>query len=144
MTADSSARKSEVPPIVSASDRDPFASNLELSTFISRAISLRVSSPGLRRAYSRAYALGVARADTERVDPELCGSCGDASVVLAVPEKSFVLLRGDVSVLFTRCAGEIFVGRAWNTYLWCLLFVDSLACFRPAGPPGPCLLRYLL
>ena len=59
--ADSSARKSEVLPIVSASDRDPFASDLGPSTFVSRALSLRVSSPGFRRVYPRAYALGVAR-----------------------------------------------------------------------------------
>ena len=61
VTADSSARQSEVPPIVSASDRDTFASDLGPSTFVSRALSPRVSFPGLRRAYPRAHALGVVR-----------------------------------------------------------------------------------
>ena len=53
--------KGTVSPMVSASDRDPLASGLGLSTFISRARSSRVSFPGLRRAYLRARTLEVAR-----------------------------------------------------------------------------------
>ena len=48
-------------PVVLASDRDPLASGLGLSTLISRALSSRVSFPGLCRAYPRARTLGVAR-----------------------------------------------------------------------------------
>ena len=85
--------------------------------------------------------LSGSRADAERVDPELGGSCGDAAVLLAVLEKSFVLLllRGDVSVLlavlekYLSVVPEIFV---------VLVNVDSRV-FRPVRPPRPCLLRYL-
>ena len=61
VNAESSAREIKVPPTVSASDRDPFASDLGPSTFVSCALSPRASSPSLRRAYPRAHALGVAR-----------------------------------------------------------------------------------
>ena len=49
--------------------------------------------------------------DTERVDPELGGSCGDASLLLAALEKSFLglLLRGDVSVLLAVLETSLFV-----------------------------------
>ena len=52
MNAESSARDSEVNPIVSASDRDPFASDPGPSTFVSRALSPRVSFPGLKTGLS--------------------------------------------------------------------------------------------
>ena len=142
MTADSSARKSEVPPIVSASDRDTFASDLGPSTFVYRALSLWVSSPGLRRAYPRAYGLGVARRRRARR-----------------PRTGGILRRCLGS---TRCAGEDLCGAVTlrrclgpnrccrNIYLWCLkylwcfLLVDPhvpLGLFDPHGLAffGPCL-----
>ena len=48
----------EVSPVVSASDRDPLASDLGPSSFISRALSSRVSFPGLRRVDLLWYGLG--------------------------------------------------------------------------------------
>ena len=90
MTADSSARKCEVPPIVSASDRDPFASDLGPSTFVSRALSLRVSFPGFRRAYPRAHALGVVRRRRER--------------------------RPRTGRILRKCLGST---RCWRRSLWC-------------------------
>ena len=90
VTADRSARKSEVPPIVSASDRDPFASDLGPSTFVSRALSPRVSFPGLRRAYPRAHALGVVRRRLAR--------------------------RPRTGRILRRCLGST---RCWRRYLWC-------------------------
>ena len=90
MNADSSARESEVPPIVSASDRDPFASDLRPATFVSCALSPRVSFPGLRRAYPHAHALRVARRRRARR-----------------PRTGWILRRCLVS---TRC---------WRRSLWC-------------------------
>ena len=101
MTADSSARKCEVPPIVSASDRDPFASDLGPLIFVSRALSPRVSFPGLRRPIP-ARTLSGSCADAVRVDPELGASCGDASVQLVAGED---LCGGVVAPL--RCLGPI-------------------------------------
>ena len=74
--------------MVSASDRDPFASDLGPSTFVSRTLS-------------------GSCADAVRVDPELGGSCGDASVLFLVKIFVVLLLRGDVSALLA--AGEIFI-----------------------------------
>ena len=51
--------------------------------------------------------LSGSRADAERVDPELGGSCGDASVLFLVKIFVVLLLRGDVSALLA--AGEIFI-----------------------------------
>ena len=90
MTADSSARECEVPPIVSASDRDPFASDLGSSTFVSRALSPRISFPGLRRAYSRAHAFGVVRRRRAR--------------------------RPQTGRILRRCLGST---RCWRRSLWC-------------------------
>ena len=90
MTADSSARKCEVPPTVSASDRDPFASDLGPSTFVSRALSPRVSFPGLRRAYPHAHALGVVRRRRAR--------------------------RPRTGRILRRCLGST---RCWRRSLWC-------------------------
>ena len=80
--------------------------------------------------------LSGSRADAERVDPELGGSCGDASVLLSAGED----LCGVVAP--RRCLGPT---RPWtNIYLWCLLFVDSrvpLGLLDPHGLAffGPCL-----
>ena len=61
VNAESSARGSAVPPIVSASEWDPFVSDIGPSTFVFRALSPRVKVPGLRWAYPRAHAPGVVR-----------------------------------------------------------------------------------
>ena len=58
---DSSAGDSEIVPTISASDRDPFASNHGPTTCFSSALSTRVQSPGLLRAYPVPPSLGVAR-----------------------------------------------------------------------------------
>ena len=72
--------------MVSASDRDPFASDLGPSTFVSRTLS-------------------GSCADAVRVDPELGGSCGDASVLLVGREH----LCGAVVASVLLAAREIFV-----------------------------------
>ena len=90
VTADSSAQKCEVPPIASASDRDPFASDLGPSTFVSRALSPRVSFPGLRRAYPRAHTLGVVRRRRAR--------------------------RPRAGRILRRCLGST---RFWRSSFWC-------------------------
>ena len=102
MYADSSARKSEVPSIVSASDRDPVASDLGPSTFASRALSLRVLSPGLRRAYPRAYALRVARRRRAR--------------------------RPRTGRILRRCLGST---RCWRRSLWCRFSVEMSRSYSP-------------
>ena len=90
VTADSSARKCEVPPISSASDRDPLASDPGPSTFVSRALSPRVSFSGLRRAYPRARALGVVRRCRAR--------------------------RRRTGRILRKCLGST---RCWRRSLWC-------------------------
>ena len=145
MYADSSARKSEVPSIVSASDRDPVASDLGPSTFASRALSLRVLSPGLRRAYPRAYALRVARRRrarrprTGRILRRCLGStrCWRRSLwcrgCSAEMSRSYSLLEKYFFVV-----PQIFV-----KYLWCLLLTSRvpLGLLDPHGLAffGPCL-----
>ena len=121
--------------MVSASDRDPFASDLGPSTFDSRALSPRVSFPGLRRPIS-ARTLSGSCADVVRVDPELGGSCGDASVLLVAGED----LCGAV-VAPRRCLGPILAARE----IFVVLAVDSrvpLSLLDPHGLAffGPCLL----
>ena len=78
------------------------------------ARSRRGSRPPASAGLIPVRTVSGSRADAERVDPELGGSCGDASVLLAVLEKIFVvlLLRGDVSVLIA--AAEIFICGASN------------------------------
>ena len=120
--------------MVSASDRDPFASDLGPSTFDSRALSPRVSFPGLRRPIS-ARTLSGSCADVVRVDPELGGSCGDASVLLVAGED----LCGAV-VAPRRCLGPILAARE----IFVVLAVDSrvpLSLLDPHGLAffGPCL-----
>ena len=128
--------------MVSASDRDPFASDLGPSTFDSRALSPRVSFPGLRRPIS-ARTLSGSCADVVRVDPELGGSCGDASVLPAAGENlcgAVVALR--ICLGPTRCWRNIYL---WclKYFLWCLLLtrVVPLGLLFPHGLAffGPCL-----
>ena len=90
VTTDSSARKSEVPPIVSASDRDPLAFDLGPSTFVSRELSMPISPPGLRRAHPRAHALGITRRRRAR--------------------------RPRTGRILRRCLGS---ARCWRRSLWC-------------------------
>ena len=62
-------------------------------------------------------------ADAERVDPELGGSCGDASVLLAAGEDICGVVAPRRCLGPTRCWRNIYL---WCLkYLWCLLFVDS-------------------
>ena len=145
MTADSSARKSELPPMVSASDRDPFASDLGPSTFVSRALSPRVSFSGLRRAYPRARALGVVRRCRARrrrtgriLRKCLCSTrCWRRSLwcccCSAEMSRSYSLLEKYFFVV-----PQIFV-----KYLWCLLLTSRvpLGLLDPHGLAffGPCL-----
>ena len=140
VTAERSARKYKAPPIVLASDRDPFASDLGASTFVSRALSPRVSFPVIRWAYPRSHALGVV---LRRRGPELGGSCGDAPVLLVTGED----ICGSV-VAPRKCLGPALCWR--NIYLWCpkywwcLLFVDSRIPLGLLDPHGlaffcPCL-----
>ena len=64
---------------------------------------MRVSSPGLSRAYSRTYALGVTR--RHRARRRRPGQILRRCLASTLLEKIFVvLLRGDVSVLLA--AGE--------------------------------------
>ena len=116
--------------MVSASDRDPFASDLGPSTFDSRALSPRVSFPGLRRPIS-ARTLSGSCADVVRVDPELGGSCGDASVLLVSGE-----VHSGAVVAPRRCLGPILAAR--EIYMvpetFVVLAVDSRfpsACWTP-------------
>ena len=121
VTTDSSARKSEVPPIVSASDRDPLAFDLGPSTFVSRELSMPISPPGLRRAHPRAHALGITRRRRARrprtgrilrrclaAGEDLCGA---------------VALR--------RCFGPTRCRR--NIYLWCLKYLSCLLLLTRVG-----------
>ena len=135
MTADSSARKSEAPPIVSASDLDLFASDLGPSTFVSRALSPRVSFPGLRRAYPRVHALGVVRRRRARR-----------------PQPGRVLRRCLGSTRCWRrslwcCCCSAEVSRPYSlltkyllclNYFWCLLLirVSPSACWTPTALPS--------
>ena len=122
LTADTSARKSEVPPIVSASDRDLFAFDLGPSTFVSRTLSMPVSPPGLHRARLRAHARGINRRRRAR-RPELGGSCGDASVLFAAGEDLCGVVAPRRCFGPTRCRKNIYL---WCLkYLWCLMVVDS-------------------
>ena len=68
--------------MVSASDRDPFASDLGPSTFVSRRVSRSPASAGPIPART----LSGSCADAVRVDPELGGYCGNASVLLVAGE----------------------------------------------------------
>ena len=105
VTADSSARKSEVAPIVSASDRDPFASDLGPSnSFLAR--SPRGSRSPASAGPIPARTLSGPCADAVHVDPELGGSCGGASVLLVAGED----LCGAI-VARRRCLGPIIASR---------------------------------
>ena len=121
VTADSSARKSDVLPVVSASDRDPFAFDLGPSTFVSRTLSMPVSPPGLRRAHPRAHALGITRRSAST--PNRADHAEMPQFLFAAGEDlcGFVARRRCFGP--TRCWRNIYL---WCLkYLWCLLFVDS-------------------
>ena len=138
--ADSSARKSEVPPMVSASDRDPLASDLGPSTFVSRALSLRVSPPGLPPGLSPCVR-SRGRAPTPSASTPNWADLAEMPRFYSLLEKIFVvlLLRGDVSVLLAP--GQIFICGAC-----CLLTrVSHLACWTLTALPFsvPAFLRYL-
>ena len=102
VTTDSSARKSEVPPIVSASDRDPLAFDLGPSTFVSRELSMPISPPGLRRAHPRAHALGITRRRRAR--------------------------RPRTGRILRRCLGSI---RCCRRSLWCCCSAEMSRSYSP-------------
>ena len=77
----------------------------------------RRSSPPASAGPIPVRTLSGSRADAERVDPELGGSCGDASVLFAAEE----YLCG---VAPRRCFGP--TRRRRNVYLWCLLLLTRL------------------
>ena len=67
--------------------------------------------------------LSGSRADAERVDPELGGSCGDASVLFAAGEDLCGVVAPRRCFGPTRCRKNIYL---WCLkYLWCLMVVDS-------------------
>ena len=67
--------KIEVPPIVSASDQDLFASDLGPSTFVSGALSRRGSRSPVSAGPIQARTLSGSCAAAEQSDPELCSFC---------------------------------------------------------------------
>ena len=130
MTADSSAQKCKVPPIASASNRDPFASDLgPRPSFLAR--SRRGSRSPASAGPIPARTLSGLCADAVRVDPELGGSCGDASVLLVSGE-----VHSGAVVAPRRCLGPILAAR--EIYMvpetFVVLAVDSRfpsACWTP-------------
>ena len=104
VTANSSARKGEVFPIVSASDRDPFASDLGPSAFVSRTLLPRISFPRLRRAYPRPHALGVVHRRRAR--------------------------RPRTGQMLRRCLDST---RCWKrSFLWCCCVAPREICLGPS------------
>ena len=117
--ADSSARKSEVPPMVSASDRDPLASDLGPSTFVSRALSLRVSPPGLPPGLSPCVR-SRGRAPTPSA------STPNWADLAEMPRFYSLCWR---RALCCCCSAEMFrfYSLCWrSTYLWCLKYLWCL------------------